>query len=73
MKYEQQVPQGKVVVIQESFKAPTPMSVDDDVKNKRIQMMKYFANPTHRSSGAPEETMPQCYAIPIICLYTILY
>jgi len=69
MKYEQ-VMQVKDVVIQESFKAPTTMN---DVKNKRIQMMKYFANSTHRSSGAPEQTMSQCYAIPMICLYTILY
>ena len=55
MKYEQ-VPQGKDVVIQESSKAPTAMNVDDDAKNKRIQMMRDFANSTHRSSGAPEES-----------------
>lgn len=52
MNYEQ-VPQGKDVEIQESSKAPTSANVDD-AKNKRIQMMKDFANSTHRSSGAPE-------------------
>lgn len=54
MNYEQ-VPQGNDVEIQESSKAQTSANVDD-AKNKRIQMMKDFANSAHRSSGAPEES-----------------